>query len=422
MPRRRALPISRASVELYNQFTAHKIDLLRFEESMVADVYSMFNDVQRDTWKRLQYDYKVYSVTNKRQLSKLRQARLAKIHDNVAESINEYRKKVQKWHDGQLVDTIQAEFEFYADAVNTAIGTDVLTVTPALTQIKSMASDMLIQGAQSKEWWAGQADDIQRRFMRAVRTGMYEGEGIDVIARRIFDDKKILRAVSGAAEGVVPSMKAVRNGINALVRTSVQTASGLARDEMYAENDDLFSGEEYVATLDGRTTQMCMGLDGLQWDMDGVGIGHNIALLRPPMNTHWNCRSWMNPIVKTWEELSGVKIARKDGTKQDIDTIFREELKALGVPAEEANKRVLNMRQANAPDYKGLVAKRSYNKWLQDRPESFQRKILGASKFEMYKSGKLNLHEMIDQKGNPLTVQQLRDKISAEKRQRIPSL
>jgi hypothetical protein len=40
----------------------------------------------------------------------------------------------------------------------------------------------------------------------------------------------------------------------------------------------------------------------------------------------------------------------------------------------------------------------------------------------MYKSGKLNLHEMIDQKGNPLSVQQLRDKINAEKRQRIPSL
>jgi hypothetical protein len=140
------------------------------------------------------------------------------------------------------------------------------------------------------------------------------------------------------------------------------------------------------------------------------------------MDTHWNCRSWLNPIVKTWDELSTVKVERKDGPKQDIDTIFREELKALGVPAAEADKRFIEMRQSNAPDYKGLVAKQSYNKWLQDRPESFQRKVLGAGKYELYKSGKLNLHEMIDQKGNPLSVQQLRDKINAEKRQRIPSL
>jgi len=422
MARRKALAITSVSRELYNQFTAHKIDLLRVEESMVGDVYSMFNDVQRDIWKRLQYDYKVYTVTNKRQLSKLRQARLAKIHDNVGEAINDYRKKVQKWHDGQLVELIQGDLDFYADAVNSAIGVDVMAITPAMPQIRAMASDMLIQGAQSKEWWKGQADDIQNKFMRVVRTGMYQGEGMDVIARRIFDDKQVLRALSVSAEGVVPTLKSVRRGINALVRTSVQTASAMARDEMYSENQDLFSGEEYVATLDARTTQMCRGLDGLQWDMEGYGIGHSIALIRPPMDTHWNCRSWLNPIVKTWDELSTVKVERKSGPKQDINTIFREELKALGVPAEEADKRFIEMRQSNSPDFKGLVAKQSYNKWLQDRPESFQRKVLGASKYEMYKSGKLNLHEMIDQKGNPLSVQQLRDKINAEKRQRIPSL
>lgn len=422
MARRKSLPINKVSRELYNQWVAHKIDLLRVEESHIEHVYGMLNDVQIDIRKRLERDYKVYQITNKRQLSELRQARLAKIHDNVGEAINDYRKKITKWHQGELIELINAELDFSADAFNSSIGAEILTVTPTMPQIRAMAGDLLIHGAPSKDWWQGQARDIQDRFMRVVRTGMYEGEGMDAISRRLFDEPSIVNMLErsrNVSEGT-PLMRTMKRNASALVRTSVQTASAAARDELYGENSDLFNGYEYIATLDGRTTQQCMGLDGLQWDAEYNGIGHNIAFLRPPNDTHWNCRSWIEPLVKTWEELAGVKTVGTDN--KTVQEKFEANLRARGLPEEEVKGALMDARASSAPDYKGLVADKSYNKWLQNRPESFQRKMLGASRYDLFKSGKLNLHEMIDQKGRPLTVKELYQKIEREKRQKIPSL
>ena len=49
-----------------------------------------------------------------------------------------------------------------------------------------------------------------------------------------------------------------------------------------------------------------------------------------------------------------------------------------------------------------------YEDWLKSQKETVQKDVLGPSRFELWKNRSLTLPEMLDQRGNPLTLEQLR--------------
>ena len=59
-------------------------------------------------------------------------------------------------------------------------------------------------------------------------------------------------------------------------------------DLLYKNNDDLINHYEWISTLDSRTSDICIGLDG---NIYPVGKGR-----LPP--AHFNCRSTTAPILK----------------------------------------------------------------------------------------------------------------------------
>jgi SPP1 gp7 family putative phage head morphogenesis protein len=79
-----------------------------------------------------------------------------------------------------------------------------------------------------------------------------------------------------------------KSQVNALVRTLTNHAATQSREAVTKQNSEIFQSEEWVATLDDRTTLICGGRDGREYP---VGSG-------PYPPAHWNCRSLRVPKVK----------------------------------------------------------------------------------------------------------------------------
>ena len=87
----------------------------------------------------------------------------------------------------------------------------------------------------------------------------------------------------------------------------------------------------------------------------------------------------------SWEELAGNK---------DLGKAVQQEVDALP--------------KSTQASMDGQVASdMTYEDWLKTKPEPFQKDILGDAKWEMWNNGELPLRDMIDQRGRPLTIDQL---------------
>jgi SPP1 gp7 family putative phage head morphogenesis protein len=165
-----------------------------------------------------------------------------------------------------------------------------------------------------------------------------------------------------------------------LVRTSVQSVANDTALEMYKENSDLVSGIQWVSTLDSRTSPICQALDGKRWDVNENPIGHGMSY--PGGSAHWNCRSRVTPVVKSWAEL-GAKGKFKevpDSTRASMDGQVSEKV--------------------------------SYEKWLKGKPKKVQEEALGVKKRKMWLKGELGFSDLVNQSGNPLTLTQLEKKLN----------
>jgi hypothetical protein len=169
-----------------------------------------------------------------------------------------------------------SESEWVRNLVNKAYGDELMDVALHQRDLKTLASDLLIQGAPSREWWEKQAGGTQDAFMREVRMGALQGESIDQMARRIrgkptgrrfsWYTKDGKHRWNVEFEGGV--LQANTRDAKALVRTSIMAAAGQSRRETYLANRDVVKGIEQISTLDTRTTKICMAYDGEKWEFE----------------------------------------------------------------------------------------------------------------------------------------------------------
>lgn len=151
-----------------------------------------------------------------------------------------------------------------------------------------------------------------------------------------------------------------------LARTAVNHVSIQARKETLKENDDVLLGYEWVATLDSRTSLICMARDGVIYkDYDNDP--------KPP--AHFNCRSTITPKVNPAFDLG----ADIDGTRAAVGSGGAGQVSA------------------------GL----NYDQWLRKQSAGFQDQVLGKSRAKLFRGG-LTIDKFIDQRGKTLTLTQLK--------------
>lgn len=286
--------------------------------------------------------------------------------------------------------------------LNTVLGGSVAAVGPTLQDLKTLARDTHILGGPAKDHWGLQEHRLRDAFAREMRTGILAGETNQQLITRIRGGRTggtISATVNGETirlpkySGGI--MDVSRNQADALVRTSVQTVSNQTMLATYQANSDILRGMQALATLDTRTTPVCMSRDGAKWSNEGdplPGSPRNEPFPGPPP-WHWRCRSVLVPLTKSWDEIMDSPAARKADR-----TIKSPEVRAsMGGP---------------------VTGKTTFHSWLKRQPIEVQQDKLGMERWTLWKNGKITIHQLTDMQGRELSITDLRQRRGLVKQKR----
>ena len=151
------------------------------------------------------------------------------------------------------------------------------------------ASITLPNGQTVQKAFRGIAESSAEKLDLAVRSGVFSGETLQQISRRLvgrldFSQKGNVKQIAAAGGELT---KLANHQIQTIVRTSVNQVTNQASMAVYAANKKVTPRYEYVATLDSRTSPICQRLDGQTFEYNNGPT--------PPQ--HFNCRSTVVPVV-----------------------------------------------------------------------------------------------------------------------------
>jgi len=146
----------------------------------------------------------------------------------------------------------------------------------------------LPNGETVEKAFRGIATRNQALLARTIRAGVFSGEPVNQIAKKLVGQLNFEDTAKAAGQ-----TKLATHQIKTIVRTSVNQVQNQASQSVYAANSKVAPRYEYVATLDSKTSNICMRLDGRKFTYNKGPT--------PPQ--HFNCRSTTVPVVD-YEGLS----------------------------------------------------------------------------------------------------------------------
>jgi len=242
------------------------------------------------------------------------------------------------------------------------------------------AAITLPNGQTVEKAFRGIAERQQEQLARHIRQGVFSGESTQQIARRMigrldFGQKGNVRQIAAAGGEVT---KLANYQVRTIVRTSINQVQNQASQAVYAANKKVSPKYEYVATLDSRTSAICMRLDGQTFAYNNGPT--------PPQ--HFNCRSTTVPVV-------------------DFDGLQKKYPSLEKPPATQFDTR---------PSATGRVPQgTTYGNWLVKQDKDLQIKTLGSEgKVNYFKklakregSGQAALRKMIRNDGSERSLKDL---------------
>lgn len=346
---------------LVDLFMERAIDLLRFEAGTRRQVFDLLRVMEREIIAKITSIDPTGTARVRYQ-----RGRLEKLLKAVRATIRASYRDVDVLLAREVRNLADIEATWTGRAMNAA--TQVAFVDAGLSrrQLDTLVSEILIQGAPTREWWSRQAAGMADRFADEMRRGVALGE----------PNSKLIQRVRGAVDS--PGlMRLSRSSAERLVRSSVQTAANAARNATFAENADLISAVKWNATLDTRTSHWCIVRDGLLYEpTDHKPIDHNVPWLEGPGALHWGCRSTSVPVLKSWRELGIDEDEVPETTRASIDG---------KVPADT-----------------------TFEAWLKRQSKQRQDTVLGDTKADWWRRGKITFRDLLDQSGRPLSTEELR--------------
>lgn len=248
----------------------------------------------------------------------------------------------------------------------------IIAVLPPEEVVSKIANSSLIQGATLGQWWQRLNDTTQFDLERSIKNGVLLGQTNREIAKAIVGN--------GTDKGPEALSKARRDAM-AVTRTGVQTIANEARIATYEENADIIKAIQWVSTLDGRTSDICIARSGKVWSFpDLKPVGHNIPWNGGPP-AHWSCRSSTIPITKTFAEIDG-----EDRVEPNLSQTTRASMDGQ------------------------VAADLTFDQFLKSKPVAFADEMLGKGRAQLWRDGKITLSQLLSAQGTPLTLAQLKAK------------
>jgi hypothetical protein len=342
--------------ELFDLVISNALDILRLSAYERAQTVARLKAMEKELLKRL----------SEEQLSIGERAKLNKVVQDTDEIIDIAYTRLQ--NDLNVRGIAEMVSDTTAESLSIVFGIDAIAV-PTTDYFKSLASDILIQGAPSADWWRGQSENIKLKFAAQLRQGLANGETNQQIISRIVGKK-----------GVPGVMDIARRDAASLVQTSVQTVANDARRATFKSNDDIVKGLRQVSTLDTHTSIVCVAYSGEGWDLDYKPLGPKNLPFNGGTPRHFNCRSVEVPITKTFKEI-GIDIPEAPGTTR-------------------------------ASSDGQIDVNTSFNDYLERKGRKYQNEVLGKGRAELWRKGKITLKDLVDGQGRPVSLEYLHNLVA----------
>lgn len=255
--------------------------------------------------------------------------------------------------------------EWATDALQQTVGSVKLKPAAGIgvSYFRNIMATDPFDGETLKMWAKRHQTATVNAVRQHIQLGMSQSETLGDIVRRIRG-----RSTGGGrfTGGVLATSTKQAEGI---ARTAINYIANRAHMAVYEQNGDVLTGVEFTATLDSRTTPICARWDGTIWAVDDP------KKQTPPL--HFNCRSVLVPVVD-WKGL-GIKPPRE------------------GTRASATGQRPSSL---------------TYEEWFReknDTPEgrAEQNRIIGRTRAELFRRGKLTFKDMIGRDNRVLTLQEL---------------
>jgi len=358
----------------------HDIDLMRVDAGTRRQILGVLKGLEKDAMTKLA---KFGTMSGAIATPTIKQAEL------IAQSIAPTIKKAYTQMTDLLGDTMVKVGGHQSDIVltelNRAVTVDLGLKKLDLNVLKTLPGKTMIEGAPIAQWFNKQSEDLQTKFLNQMRMGIVNGESIPEIARRVRGT-----AANGFKDGI---MQASRSQAQTLTRSAVMASANKARLATYAQNAAVIKGMQWLSTLDSRTSDICKGLDQESWYLGGDPIPPTKTPFLGPPPAHFNCRSTLVPVTKSWSELT-----KNPKIKKKLDALPPSKRRGLRASMD------------------GLVSdKLDYEDWLSMQDPGFQLDVLKPVKFRMWKAGQIDFRDLVDQSHNPLTIDELIAKFGSPK-------
>lgn len=279
-----------------------------------------------------------------------RRVRVKKLLDSIAEISREALDEIHRITRQGVAEVGAHQARWAASQLSQAVAGAEVAITSSgigINLAKALIDRDPIRGELMADAFSGMSDRLVTKLRREIQLGMDESRTLDEIVGPV---RELLDVTTGEAE--------------AIVRTAVNDIANVAHMETWKANRDVTKKYRFVATLDERTCLQCAELDGKEFDYD------DDSAPQPPM--HWNDRCVTVPVID-WE--------------------------GLGVEPPDEGER------ASADG--AVPASRVYEDWLRDQPKDKQAEILGASRADLFRAGKVDLKDLVRTDGGVVRVEDL---------------
>jgi SPP1 gp7 family putative phage head morphogenesis protein len=378
-----------ANEAMLDALIRHQILLLRMSEDVRLRIQRMLDETEEDISdkirSRLLGRTGMTTGEDERRLTTLLKS-IRSIRTKAWEEITE------EWL-REAIEIAEGEPTLVQGIASTVAPVVLNTVLPPPEQLRALVEARPFEGRTLRQWAASIADEDLRRIEGQVRVGMISGEDSAQIARRVVGTAR-LRGVDGVTQ-------ITRRNAEAITRTMVNHFSNAARREFFLLNSDLFSQEQYVATLDSRTTPVCRSLDGKRYPVNEGPI--------PPL--HFNCRSLRVPVLEP--DILGDRPAKASTTRMLLREFARDE-KITPIPRKRDDlprgykTRYDQFARRRVRELTGQVpGATTYQEWLTRQSAEFQDDVLGKARGALFRRGGLTLDRFVNRQGDEIPLREL---------------
>lgn len=340
-----------ANDRLQDEAIRHAIYLTQLSNHEAREVVRFLDTTVRTQLQRT-LDGKLPGLS--RSLTPWRTKRYKEMLKRVDDIVNLGMKKARGQLADEMLNLAKLESKFVTSSLGKSVPLDVKFLTPSAGLIREAALGKPLGGQLLSEWFDGLAVSTRSRIRQTITSGLIAGEPVNQIAKAVLGGSR--DAFAGASD-----MAAMRRNARSVTRTVVSGVANNAKAATFEANKDIIKEVKWVSTLDSRTTDICMSLDGQTWPV--------MEAQYPP--AHHQCRSTTVPVTKSWAEL-GIKGA---SDKRVGGRAFRDVQTGMT----------------------GFSSKKlTYGTWLKQQPAAVQDQILGPTRGKLLRSGKVKFDRFFD--------------------------